>query len=100
MKTRILLITVLALLLCSGTSAQSRYSYPSRKPVSSQTYRRPSCHSNKNARYRIPSSEIRRFQEYYWYRYRIRLSTNEAERILIIERINRELFRLPPPIRR
>ena len=96
MKSRLITISILLLAICFSASAQSRHN-SSYRPKSHHTYRKPTSHTHQPIRHRISSTEIRRLQDYYWLRFRIKISRSEAERILIAERISKGVFHLPPP---
>jgi hypothetical protein len=85
MKRRILMVSAMILLLASQVqmSAQKRHRPDHRRPgIEIRDHRRP-----ERPMYRRPISqrEIIRLQDFYWRKYRIRLSRGEAERILIAQ---------------
>ena len=60
--------------------------------------RRPGKPMNGKA---ICQGDIERLQDYYWKKYRVRLSKNEAEKILLVEmrdRGRRDFAHNPPPV--
>ena len=98
MKRRFLMVTAMMLLL--GTQAdmfaQKRGVQDQRRPgMEMQFDRRPSKPMDKKA---ICQRDIERLQDFYWDKYRIRLSKKEAERILIENRrYGRDFDRYPQP---
>ena len=59
--------------------------------------RKPGGPMNKKA---ICQGDVKRLQDLYWKKYRIRLSRSEAERILISEMRDRDRFAHRPPMGR
>ena len=92
MKTRFtaVVIVLMAIAIASFAQAKDHRSRVSHRPPYSQTYH-PERHAphHQNHKPRISSYEIKRVQEFYWIKYRLRLSRSEAERIIIADRRNR-----------
>ena len=85
MKRRILMVSAMILLLGSQVQmfAQKRPRPDNRRPgIEIRDHRRPGRPMNGKA---ISQREIIRLQDFYWRKYRIRLSRGEAERILITQ---------------
>ena len=98
MKRRIIMVSAMILLLGSQMQmfAQKKGGPDNRRPgMEIRDDRRPGGPMDK--RY-ISQRDIERLQDFYWDKYRIRLSKKEAERILIENRrYGRDYNRYPQP---
>ena len=100
MKRRILMVSAMILLL--GSQVQM---YAQKKI--GPDYKRPGMEMNEGRRpggpmfeKAISQGDIARLQDFYWKKYRVRLSKKEAERILLVERMDRgprDKAHNPPP---
>ena len=85
MKRRLLMVSAMILLLGSQVdmNAQKKGGPDNKRPgMEMRDDRKPGRPMNKKA---ISQGEIKRVQDYYWKKYRVKLSKKEAERILMEE---------------
>ena len=89
MKRRILMVSAMILLLGSQVQmyAQQKGGPDHKRPVMEMHEgRRPGGPMHEKA---ISQGDIARLQEFYWKKYRVKLSKKEAEKILLVERKGR-----------
>ena len=99
MKRRFLLVSAMILLLGSQVDmfAQKKGGPDFKKPgMEMRECKKPGKHQNKKF---ISQGDIIRLQDFYWKKYRVRLSRSEAERILREDDRSRHDFdrHTPPP---
>lgn len=102
MKRRMLMVSAMILLLGSQVDmyAQKRGDYRDfkRPGVEMKMHKKPGRPMDKKA---ISQGDILRLQDFYWKKYRVRLSKDEAERILLADmRDRRGYAHQAPPKRR
>ena len=87
MKRRFLMVSAMILLLGSQVDmfAQPKKGGPDfkRPGMEMRECKKPGRHLDRKA---ISQGDIMRLQDFYWKRYKVRLSKNEAEKILIAEK--------------
>ena len=86
MKRRFLLVSAMILLLGSQVDmfAQKKGGPDFKKPgMEMRECKKPGKHMNGKD---ISQGDIMRLQDFYWKKYKVRLSKNEAEKILIAEK--------------
>ena len=85
MKRRVLMVSAMILLLGSQVdlSAKGRNDFDRRRPgMEMHEGRRPGGPMHEKA---ICQHDIERLQDFYWKKYRVKLSKKEAEKILIVQ---------------
>ena len=100
MKRRLLMVSAMILLFGSQMqmNAQKKGGPDYKRPgMVMRDDRMPGRPMNEKA---ICQGDIERLQDYYWKKYRVRLSKNEAEKILLVDmrdRGRRDFAHNPPP---
>ena len=100
MKRRILMVSAMILLLGSQVQmyAQKKDGPDNKRPgMEMRDDRKPGRPMDEKA---ICQGDIERLQDFYWKKYRVKLSKKEAERILLEERMDRGpgyFIQNPPP---
>ena len=100
MKRRILMVSAMILLIGSQMQMNARKKGGpdfKRPGMEIRNDRMPGRPMNVKA---ICQGDIERLQDYYWKKYRVRLSKNEAEKILLVEKRDRDRrdFAHNPPV--
>lgn len=96
MKRRILIVSAMILLLGSQMQmyAQKKGGLNHKRPAVVVVVDKPGKPMNRKA---ISQGDIKRLQDFYWKKYRVKLSKKEAERILIVDMKDRRDSAHKPP---
>ncbi len=97
MKRRILMVSAMILLLGSQADvfAQKRFEPDQKRPgMEMRDYRKPCRPMDRKT---ISQGEILRLQDFYWRKYKMKISKKEAERILLADARDRHDFKHRQP---